>query len=130
MPYMQRHLGWRPHAGELRYPASHGCIRLTADFAVRSGARQRLDPRDCYRDDVAPVEISSTFVRPKTDDDQASRAKPENIVPTSDLATNGQRTAKQRRKCNIIGSILGGEASSAKDVVVNYHVLRRDLFRS
>ena len=62
MPYMQR-LTWSGialHAGVLPgYPASHGCIRLKKDFAIRlwhltkRGTRVIIAP-----DDVRPVEIA------------------------------------------------------------------------
>lgn len=62
MPYMQR-LTWSGvalHAGELPgYPASHGCIRLSEDFAkllwavTRTGARVIVTPSA-----IGPVEIT------------------------------------------------------------------------
>ena len=69
MPYMQR-ITWSGvamHAGVLPgYPASHGCIRLPTEFAVRlwhttkSGARVII-----ARNEIAPVEIAHPrlFVR-------------------------------------------------------------------
>ena len=67
MPYMQR-ITWSGialHAGVLPgYPASHGCIRLTNDFAIRlwhltkRGTRVIIAPED-----VQPVEIATrTFL--------------------------------------------------------------------
>jgi hypothetical protein len=63
MPYMQR-ITWSGialHAGPLPgYPASHGCVRLKEDFAIRlwrltrRGTRVIIAPRD-----VQPVEIAS-----------------------------------------------------------------------
>jgi len=62
MPYMQR-ITWSGialHAGDLPgYPASHGCIRLKRDFAIRlwhltkRGTRVIIAP-----DDVRPIEIA------------------------------------------------------------------------
>ncbi len=62
MPYMQR-ITWSGvalHAGVLPgYPASHGCIRLTEDFAIRLWQLTKLGNRVIIaRSDVAPVEIS------------------------------------------------------------------------
>src|SRR6266513_551861 len=62
MPYMQR-ITWSGvamHAGVLPgYPASHGCIRLTEDFALRLWQLTKLGNRVIIaRNDVAPVEIS------------------------------------------------------------------------
>lgn len=63
MPYMQR-ITWSGialHAGVLPgYPASHGCIRMTNDFAIRlwhltkRGTRVIIAPND-----VRPIEISN-----------------------------------------------------------------------
>ena len=69
MPYMQR-ITWSGialHAGDLPgYPASHGCIRLKRDFAIRlwhltrRGARVIIAPTD-----VRPLEIANpAFLRP------------------------------------------------------------------
>jgi L,D-transpeptidase catalytic domain len=62
MPYMQR-ITWSGvalHAGVLPgHPASHGCIRLTEDFAVRLWGLTKLGNRVIIaRNEVAPVEIS------------------------------------------------------------------------
>jgi len=63
MPYMQR-ITWSGialHAGPLPgHPASHGCIRLTNDFAIRLFHITRRGTRVIIaRDDVRPVEISN-----------------------------------------------------------------------
>jgi L,D-transpeptidase catalytic domain len=62
MPYMQR-ITWSGvamHEGVLPgHPASHGCIRLTGDFAVRLWHLTKLGVRVIIaRSDVAPVEIA------------------------------------------------------------------------
>jgi lipoprotein-anchoring transpeptidase ErfK/SrfK len=61
MPFMQR-LTWSGvalHAGQLPgYPASHGCIRLPADFATRLFALTRLGARVIVaHNEVAPTDI-------------------------------------------------------------------------
>ena len=61
MPYMQR-ITWSGvalHAGMLPgYPASHGCIRLPEDFAVRLWGLSKIGARVIIaRDEVAPVGI-------------------------------------------------------------------------
>ena len=63
MPYMQR-ITWSGialHAGDLPgYPASHGCIRLTNDFAIRLWHLTRRGTRVIIAHaDVRPVEISN-----------------------------------------------------------------------
>src|SRR6266540_2821994 len=62
MPYMQR-ITWSGvamHEGVLPgYPASHGCIRLKGDFAVRLWQIAKLGTRVIIaRNEVAPVEIA------------------------------------------------------------------------
>ena len=63
MPYMQR-ITWSGialHAGDLPgYPASHGCIRLKNDFAIRLWHLTKRGTRVIIaQDDVRPVEISN-----------------------------------------------------------------------
>jgi hypothetical protein len=63
MPYMQR-ITWSGialHAGVLPgYPASHGCIRLTDDFAVRLWDLTKRGTRVIIaRDDVRPFEVTN-----------------------------------------------------------------------
>ncbi len=63
MPYMQR-ITWSGialHAGVLPgYPASHGCIRLTNDFAVRLWHLTKRGTRVIIaHDDIQPAEISN-----------------------------------------------------------------------
>lgn len=62
MPYMQR-INWEGvalHAGELPgYPASHGCIRLPYEFALRLWGTTKIGTRVIVtNDDVEPVEIA------------------------------------------------------------------------
>ena len=77
MPYMQR-ITWSGialHAGPLPgYPASHGCIRLPQDFAIRLWATTKVGARVIVtRDPAAPVEIAhlKLFV-PKKPDEKAA----------------------------------------------------------
>jgi hypothetical protein len=63
MPYMQR-ITWSGialHAGVLPgYPASHGCIRLTNDFAIRLWHLMKRGTRVIIaRQNVVPVEIAN-----------------------------------------------------------------------
>lgn len=62
MPYMQR-ITWSGvamHAGVLPgYPASHGCIRMPADFAVRLYGMTKMGARVIVaRNEVAPAEFA------------------------------------------------------------------------
>ena len=73
MPYMQR-ITWSGialHAGVLPgYPASHGCIRLTNDFAIRLWHLTKRGARVIIaRQGVVPVEITNPHLfvsKPKT----------------------------------------------------------------
>ena len=61
MPFMER-ITWSGvalHAGVLPgYPASHGCIRLPHEFAVRSNGMTRIGARVIVsHNDIAPFEI-------------------------------------------------------------------------
>ena len=99
MPYMQR-ITWSGialHAGDLPgYPASHGCIRLKNDFAVRLFHLTKRGTRVIIaHDDVRPVEISNPHLflpRPKVASGSAEPgvagvAGPDKIAAT---ATYGQ----------------------------------------
>ena len=93
MPYMQR-ITWSGialHAGHLPgYPASHGCIRLTNDFAIRLWHLTKRGARVIIaREDVRPIEIANSqlFVpKPKV-----ASAPPETVTAT--LATAATLTA-------------------------------------
>jgi hypothetical protein len=88
MPYMQR-ITWSGialHAGELPgYPASHGCIRLKEDFAIRLWNLSRRGTRVIIApEDVRPLEITHAqlFARKP----QVASAAPEGGIAT--LASN------------------------------------------
>jgi hypothetical protein len=93
MPYMQR-ITWSGialHAGELPgYPASHGCIRLTNDFAIRLWHLTKRGARVIIaRQDVVPVEITNPHLfvsKPKT-----AFGSPES--PAIAVADNSNKTA-------------------------------------
>jgi hypothetical protein len=84
MPYMQR-ITWSGialHAGVVPgHPASHGCIRLTNDFAIRLWHLTRRGTRVIIaRDDVRPVEIANSHLfvsKPK-----AASVSPESLTVT------------------------------------------------
>ena len=83
MPYMQR-ITWSGialHAGPLPgYPASHGCIRLPQDFAIRLWGTTKVGARVIVtREPAAPVEIAhrNLFVPKKPE---------ENAVPVAATA--------------------------------------------
>jgi L,D-transpeptidase catalytic domain len=88
MPYMQRitQSGIALHAGILPgYPASHGCIRLKNDFAIRLWHLTKRGARVIIaRDDIRPVEVANPHLfEPKP---QAASSLPESRGATSDSA--------------------------------------------
>jgi hypothetical protein len=92
MPYMQR-ITWSGvalHAGVLPgYPASHGCIRLTEDFAIRLWQLTKLGNRVIIaRNEVAPVEIShpQLFVQKARTDASVSPDTPAEALKTTQAA--------------------------------------------
>jgi len=92
MPYMQRitQSGIALHAGVLPgYPASHGCIRLTNDFAIRLWHLTKRGARVIIaRQDVVPVEITNPHLfvsKPKTAFDSSEN------LPLA-VASNSNRT--------------------------------------
>jgi hypothetical protein len=91
MPFMQR-LTWSGvavHAGKLPgYPASHGCIRLPDDFAVRLWRTTSIAARVVIsQKDLAPVEISHPrlFTLPPPDAPPVAQSRPV-IQPASAVA--------------------------------------------
>ena len=105
MPYMQR-ITWSGialHAGDLPgYPASHGCIRLSHEFAIRlwrltkSGTRVIIAPED-----VRPVEITNPQFF-------AQKPRVASISPepgTSTLASHDGVTAAAATHAPLVSSI-------------------------
>jgi hypothetical protein len=93
MPYMQR-ITWSGialHEGVLPgYPASHGCVRLTNDFAIRLWHLTKRGTRVVIaRQDVLPVEIANLHLfvsKPKT-----PSGSPESLAIA--VAGNSNKTA-------------------------------------
>jgi len=97
MPFMQR-ITWSGiamHEGPLPgHPASHGCIRLTHDFAARLWVTSRLGARVIVaRNDVVPVDfVHAHLFMPKPAERPASSEPSE----TSEPATVGERATPPR----------------------------------
>ena len=93
MPYMQR-ITWSGialHAGVVPgHPASHGCIRLTNDFAIRLWHLAKRGTRVIIAsDDVRPVEIANSHLF-------VSKPKAASVSPESSAVTvtdNDNKTA-------------------------------------
>ena len=111
MPYMQR-ITWSGialHAGDLPgYPASHGCIRLTNDFAIRlwhltkRGTRVIIAPED-----VRPVEITNPQLFAQKP--RVASASPESGTAT--LASNDSVSAATTHAPLVSNTDEGAKAS-------------------
>jgi hypothetical protein len=107
MPYMQR-ITWSGialHAGILPgYPASHGCIRLTNDFAIRLWHLTKRGTRVIIaRQDVAPVEMTNPHLfvsKPKT---------------AFAVASNSNKTAATTQAA-LMSNVAMQETSESRDV--------------
>ena len=90
MPYMQRitQSGIALHAGILPgYPASHGCIRLKNDFAIRLWHLTKRGARVIIaRDDIRPVEIANPHLFESKS--SAASSLPESPDTMTDSAIN------------------------------------------
>jgi hypothetical protein len=139
MPFMQR-ITWSGialHAGDLPgYPASHGCIRLTHDFAVRLWHLTKRGTRVIIaHDDIRPEEINSAqlFV-PKPKVALASPASGAVTQPVSDAVAanatdtplianaNQQEDAKTEVKAPDVVSVA---AAPKKDAPISVFVSRK-----
>jgi hypothetical protein len=109
MPYMQR-ITWSGialHAGPLPgYPASHGCIRLPQDFAIRLWGTTNVGTRVIVtRAPVAPVEIThpNLFVPKKPEKKAAPVAATETTKAT--MIPTAARPAAGAASTEVPGSI-------------------------
>jgi hypothetical protein len=118
MPYMQRitwsgiamHAGPRPG-----YPASHGCIRLPADFAIHMFHTTKVGTRVVVtREAVAPVAIASPklFV-PKLPDDKAPPATVATGNEAVSLAARSATAVKTARAETSVAAASDGTTASA-----------------
>ena len=121
MPYMQR-ITWSGialHAGDLPgYPASHGCIRLTNDFAIRLWHLTKRGTRVIIaHDDIRPAETSNPnlFVpKPKVasaspQSDTASQ--PGNATATAD-ATDASLVSNAMKQDDVKADAKGPDPAS------------------
>lgn len=135
MPYMQR-ITWSGialHAGVVpRYPASHGCIRLTNDFATRlwhltkRGTRVIIAP-----DDVQPVEIANPrlFKRraPSTSPGSQLTTDSGNSVGTAEPALSSTASGAETEEAASIriSSPASASAMSQKSAPISVFISRR-----
>jgi L,D-transpeptidase catalytic domain len=132
MPYMQR-ITWSGialHAGVVPgHPASHGCIRLTNDFAIRlwhltkRGTRVIIAP-----DDVQPIEIASPhlFKRkvPSTSPEPQVATDPGSSVATAEVAHSAPDAGAQEAAGIRISNPASAPAAS-KIVPISVFISRR-----
>jgi hypothetical protein len=107
MPYMQR-LTWSGvalHEGVLPgYPASHGCIRLSRDFAAKLWPTTKLGARVIVtRDELAPVDFQHSKLF-------ASKQKPSIAM---DLPTDGASTSSPVKLAQVPTTGLENNATDA-----------------
>jgi L,D-transpeptidase catalytic domain len=99
MPYMQR-ITWSGvaiHQGVLPgYPASHGCIRTSTDFAVRLWGTTKLGTRVIVsRNDVTPASIANPHLFALRSDPTPG-LKPEPVAMRADTPPGGVVPAVER----------------------------------
>jgi hypothetical protein len=132
MPYMER-ITWSGvalHEGPLPgYPASHGCIRMTHDFAARLWVVARLGVRVIVaRNDVVPADFEhARLFEPKTrpseppvaaDDPEkhVESVSPRGLVQTADAGldpTTGKTVDALRGALEVVGSPAAGASTAA-----------------
>ncbi len=117
MPYMQR-ITWSGvaiHAGVLPgYPASHGCIRMPYDFAVRLYGLTRAGARVIItRNEIAPVafEHPGLFQLPKPAPDKVGQLI-EPVAPAPEVKPAAGVKTAQRRTAMMMSDV--GEATTAQ----------------
>ena len=133
MPYMQR-ITWSGialHAGVVPgHPASHGCIRLTNDFAIRlwhltkRGTRVIIAP-----DDVQPVEIANPhlFKRkvPSTPPEPQVATDPGSGVAMAEVAHSAPVAGAQEAAGIRISNTASAPAVTQKIVPISVFISRR-----
>ena len=114
MPFMQR-ITWSGvalHAGVLPgYPASHGCIRMPPDFAVKLFGLTHLGARVIVaRGEVKPVpfEDAHLFTKPKPAEDKAAM-----VVPPAEPEAKPVRTAESQTP--VVSDVISGATAAPKD---------------
>jgi hypothetical protein len=121
MPYMQR-ITWSGvamHAGVLPgYPASHGCIRMPHDFAVRLYGMTKMGARVFVtRNDVTPTEFANSrlFTPKPAEDAQANfSAAPAQVVAAGRAGDRDAQPelvpakAAQAAKAVVVANAAGG----------------------
>jgi hypothetical protein len=137
MPYMQRitQSGIALHAGVLPgYPASHGCIRLTNDFAIRLWHLTKRGARVIIvRQDIAPVEITNPYLfvsKPKTAVDSSENlpvtvASNSNITAATTQAPLISNIGVQETADSQAASSAPSEATPQKVVPISVFVSRK-----
>ena len=130
MPYMQRvtQSGIALHAGVLPgYPASHGCIRLTNDFAIRLWHLTKRGARVIIaRQDVVPVEITNPhlFVSKPKSAFGSSESLPIAVASNSNKTAATTQAPLMSTESRAVGSAPSG-AVPQKVVPISVFVSRK-----
>jgi L,D-transpeptidase catalytic domain len=134
MPYMQR-ITWSGialHAGVLPgYPASHGCIRLTNDFAIRLWHLTKRGTRVIVaRQDVVPVEMTNPHLFSKPETAFASRESPAIAVADNSNKTATATQAPLMSNVDMQGSADSQAAGSAPSGAASQKTIPISVFVS
>ena len=138
MPYMQR-ITWSGialHAGKLPgYPASHGCVRMPAEFAQRLYEMTKIGMRVIVaRNDIRPVEIKHPILfKPKlvradlelktltahwdTAHEDMQAAPPEPASPEADVSSPASSTAPLVTLKSIAAAKIAAADAAARKAV-------------
>jgi hypothetical protein len=133
MPFMERITwsGMALHAGVLPgHPASHGCVRLPADFAESLYDVTHLGMRVLVvREDIAPADVPQPFMfggnAPKNEGASASRDgvsttaySPQSPAPRSLSAISASKTAEAEAAARHVRDLRLGAGKRAKEAAV------------
>jgi hypothetical protein len=120
MPFMQRitWAGVAMHAGVLPgYPASHGCIRMPYEFAVRLYGMTKMGARVFIsRNDAKPVEFADPHLftpKPQLDSQAALPVPASDRVATSDRIASADLQVSSAIARNAV-SVIVADASASK----------------
>jgi lipoprotein-anchoring transpeptidase ErfK/SrfK len=126
MPYMQR-ITWSGialHAGDLPgYPASHGCIRLKKDFAIRlwqltkRGTRVIIAPEHTTPVETAHPGLFVAKAKAASDPPESRAVVADNAIVTAAVVHSSTPDADTRQVTNAQASAASAPAAAPRKVV-------------
>jgi lipoprotein-anchoring transpeptidase ErfK/SrfK len=131
MPLMQR-ITWSGvalHAGELPgYAASHGCVRLPYDFAIRLWETTRIGVKVIITDDeVAPIEIAhARLFAPLSKAEPAPEPKPTPNAPPEQITPPKKNSPAEDAPVSENAPTLPNQNEQAFDIVSDTEFLEAD----